>query len=55
MRLEKEEVSMTDEKTTIQLSLKTKDRLDKIGLKKDTYDDIVCRLLDQAKRKRRQG
>ena len=30
----------------------TKNRLDKIGLKKDTYDDIIIRLLDQAKRKR---
>lgn len=40
-----------DEKTTIQVTVKTKDRLDKIGFKKDTYDDIVNRLLDQVTRK----
>ena len=35
------------EKTSIQLLRDTKARLDKIGLKKDTYDDIINRLLDQ--------
>ena len=49
------EVFMTNEKTSIQVSMATKNRLDKIGLKKDTYNDILIRLLDQAKRKRRQG
>ena len=44
-----------EERTSIQVSMATKDRLDKIGLKKDTYNDILIRLLDQAKRKRRQG
>ena len=44
---------MKGDKTSIQLSVKTKERLDKIGLKKDTYDDIVNRLLDQATRKRK--
>ena len=44
---------MSDEKTTIQVTVKTKARLDKIGFKKDTYDDIVNRLLDQVTRKRK--
>jgi len=35
------------EKTSIQITRETKDRLDVIGLKKDTYDDIIRRLLDQ--------
>jgi len=41
------EVSMSD-KTSIQLSSETKDRLKKLGLKGDTYDTIVCRLLDKV-------
>lgn len=41
-----------NEKTTIQVTVKTKDRLDKIGIKGDTYDDIINRLLDQVTRKR---
>ena len=40
-------------KTTIQITMNTKDRLDKIGLKKDTYDDIIVRLLDHSKRNKR--
>ena len=43
-----------EERTSIQVSMATKNRLDKIGLKKDTYNDILIRLLDQAKRQRRQ-
>lgn len=42
-----------NEKTTIQVTVKTKERLDKIGFKKDTYDDILNRLLDQLTRKKR--
>ena len=41
------------EKTTIQVSKETRNRLDAIGMKKDTYDDIVNRLLDQQARKRK--
>jgi len=41
------------DKTTIQVSAETKERLDAIGLKKDTYDDIVRRLLDQQVRKKK--
>ena len=44
---------MSDEKTTIQVTVKTKARLDKIGFKKDTYDDILNRLLDQLTRKKK--
>ncbi len=44
---------MTGDKTSIQVSMKTKERLDKIGFKKDTYDDILNRLLDQVTRKRK--
>ena len=40
-------------KTSIQVSTETKDRLDAIGLKKDTYDGIIQRLLDQQTRKRK--
>jgi len=38
---------MSDEKTTIQVTVKTKARLTKLGLKGDTYDDIIRRLLDK--------
>ena len=44
---------MDGDKTTIQVTVKTKARLDKIGFKKDTYDDIVNRLLDQQTRKKK--
>ena len=37
-------------KTTIQISLETKGRLDKLGAKKDTYDQIITRLLDSKKK-----
>lgn len=36
--------------TTMQISKDTKDRLDKLGGKGDTYDDIVNRLLDEYER-----
>lgn len=39
---------MNGENTSIQLKRDTKARLDKLGLKKDTYDDILTRLLDQV-------
>jgi hypothetical protein len=35
------------EKTTVALSVEVKKRLDVLGNKADTYDDIVRRLLDQ--------
>ena len=43
---------MTEKKTSIQLSVATKERLDKIGGKKDTYEDIIRRLLDLAAKKK---
>jgi len=43
---------MTGEKTSIQISRETKKRLDALGMKKDTYDDIIRRLLDQQTPKR---
>jgi len=33
------------ENTTIQISIKLKEELEKIGKKKDTYEDIIWRLL----------
>lgn len=38
---------MAEEKTTIQISLDTKSRLDKLGFKNDSYDDVIKRLLDK--------
>ena len=38
------------EKTSIQISKETKDRLIKLGIKGDTYDDIILRLLDRLKK-----
>uniref|UniRef100_A0A6M3LCC0 Uncharacterized protein n=1 Tax=viral metagenome TaxID=1070528 RepID=A0A6M3LCC0_9ZZZZ len=35
------------DKTSIQVTKDTKDRLDKVGMKTDTYDAIIQRLLDQ--------
>jgi len=43
------EVSMS--KTTIQISAETKERLSKLGIKGDTYDAIICRLLDKLGKK----
>lgn len=40
------------DKTSVQVSKETKGRLDAIGMKKDTYNDIIRRLLDQAARKK---
>lgn len=37
--------------TSIQVSQETKDRLTQLGLKGDTYDAIVCRLLDKLGKK----
>jgi len=42
---------MSDEKTTIQISLENKSRLDKQGGKGDSYDDIITRLLDKVEKK----
>lgn len=42
------------EKTTIQVSMETKDRLTKLGIKGDTFDDIIQRLLDRLKKTPRQ-
>ena len=38
-------------KTTIQISAETKERLSKLGIKGDTYDAIICRLLDKLGKK----
>ncbi len=35
-----------NDKSTIQVSNETKSRLDKLGAKGDSYDDIVKKLLD---------
>jgi predicted DNA-binding protein len=35
------------EKTTIQLTVETKKRLDDLGTKIDTYEDIIKRLLNE--------
>ncbi len=47
---------MTDKKTTIAISMDTKDRLDSLGGKGDTYDGIILILLDQVtgKKKRKE-
>jgi hypothetical protein len=39
-----------NEKTTIQISLENKSRLDKLGGKGDSYDDILGRLLDKVEK-----
>lgn len=44
---------MTEKKTSIQISVDTKERLVKLGRKDETYDDIIRRLLDQQSRKRK--
>lgn len=36
------------EKTTIELSTGTRDRLKDLGKKGETYDDIICRLLKKS-------
>ncbi len=38
-------------RTSIQVSEDTKERLTKLGLKGDTYDDIITRLLNKHSRK----
>ena len=37
---------MTDKRTTVQILGSTKERLDAIGKKTDSYDDIIKKLLD---------
>ena len=39
------------DKTTIQITVETQQRLQEIGGKKDTYDHIISRLLDMHTRK----
>ena len=41
------------DKTSIQVSMETKDRLLALGLKGDTFDDVVRRLLDKTARKKK--
>lgn len=41
-----------NDNTTIQVSRLTKAKLDRLGVKADTYDDIICRLLEKAGQKR---
>lgn len=38
-------------RTSIQVKPGTKERLTKLGIKGDTFDDIICRLLDKVGRK----
>ena len=38
--------------TSIQLTRETKARLASLGSKKDTYEDIIKRLIDQQNRKK---
>jgi hypothetical protein len=40
-----------NDKTTIQISLENKFRLDKQGGKGDSYDDILSRILDIVEKK----
>lgn len=42
---------MANEKPLIAVSQESKERLDKIGSKGDTYDDIIRRLLDLAEKR----
>jgi predicted DNA-binding protein len=42
---------MADNDTTIRISQENKNRLDKLGGKGDTYDDILGRILTIAERK----
>ena len=44
---------MSDKNTSIQVSEETRDRLTQLGIKGDTYDTIVRRLLDKVSRKKR--
>jgi len=39
-------------RTTIQVSVETRDRLRRIGRKGETYDDIIRRLLELAEGKK---
>jgi hypothetical protein len=41
---------MPETDTTIRLSQETKNKLEKLGAKGDTYDDIVKRLLENAEK-----
>lgn len=41
-----ENTRMTNEKTNIQVKRSTRDRLAELGSKKDTYDDIINRLIE---------
>jgi len=42
---------MAEEKTTIAITPENKSRLDKLGGKGDTYDDILSRILDQIEKR----
>jgi len=41
---------MEDKKTTIQIYMKTRDRLLKLGKKGESYDKLINRLLDECKK-----
>lgn len=41
------QVEIPKDDTTIRIKLDTKHRLDLLGAKNDTYDDIIKRLLDE--------
>ena len=42
-----------DGKTSIQVSIETKERLEALGLKGETFEVVVRRLLDKTARKRK--
>ena len=42
---------MAEEMTSIQVSVKTRDRLLVLGIKGETYEDVVRRLLDKLGKK----
>ena len=44
---------MKGKRTSIQVTIETKERLVKLGKKDETYDDIIRRLLDQQGRNKR--
>jgi predicted CopG family antitoxin len=44
-----------NEKTTIQVDIETRSRLEKLGVKGESYDDVIRRLLDELKSKSKAG
>ena len=46
MNLEKSKNSRKDEISCVQLTKETKEKLDKLGTKKDTYESIILRYIE---------